>query len=87
MSIRLLIHSYLIFIMLKYAIAHLQHRFNSIHSILSVTNDTQETEKTTDMNWDSDRILRPWLWFQAAVRPASSRGRPRRVCMCTLNLR
>ena len=25
MSIRLLIHSYLIFIMLKYAIAHLQH--------------------------------------------------------------
>ena len=48
----------------------------------SVTNDTQETEITTDKNWDNDRILRPWLWFQVPVRPTSSRGRPRRVCMC-----
>ena len=48
----------------------------------SVTNDTPETEITTDKNWDNDRILRPWLWFQVPVRPMSSRGRPRRVCMC-----
>lgn len=51
-------------------------------SLPSVTNDTQETEITTDKNWDNDRILRPWLWFQVPVRPTSSRGRSRRVCMC-----
>ena len=51
-------------------------------SLPSVTNDTQETEITTDKNWDNDRILRPWLWFQVPVRPMSSRGRPWRVCMC-----
>ena len=51
-------------------------------SLPSVTNDTQETEITTDKNWDNDRILRPWFWFQVPVRPTSSRGRPRRVCMC-----
>ena len=48
-------------------------------SLPPVTNDTQETEITTDKNWDNDRILRPWLWFQVPVRPTSSRGRPRRV--------
>ena len=51
-------------------------------SLSSVTNDTQDTEITTDKNWDNDRILRPWLWFHVPVRPTSSRGRPRRVCMC-----
>ena len=51
MSIRLLIHSYLIFIMLKYAIAHLQHvetDFNRREAMVRTVINAQKQAKTSE---------------------------------------